>query len=105
VLKSTVSGASSRNLLVLMSLAGGAKHGYALIQDIVDFAGVKLGPGTLYGCLGTLERADLVAALPPDERRRPYQITAQGLVALQQALEESARLAGFGLKRIAGALP
>ena len=103
--KSTISGASSRSLLVLTSLAGGAKHGYALVQDIVAFSGVKLGPGTLYGCLGSLERAGLVAALPVDDRRRPYQITAPGLVALQQALQESARLAELGLTRIAGALP
>jgi DNA-binding PadR family transcriptional regulator len=98
-------GAANRSLLVLTSLAGGAKHGYALIQDIVDFSGVKLGPGTLYGCIGTLERAGLVAALPAEERRHPYQITPQGLAVLEEALKESARLAAFGLRRISGALP
>ena len=98
-------GASNRSLLVLTSLAGGAKHGYALIQDIVEFADVKLGPGTLYGCLGTLERAGLVAALPAEDRRRPYRITPQGLAALEVALTESSRLAALGLQRIAGSLP
>ncbi|HXQ18783.1 MAG TPA: PadR family transcriptional regulator [Acidimicrobiales bacterium] len=98
-------GATNRSLLVLTSLAGGAKHGYALIQDIADFAGVKLGPGTLYGALATLERAGLVVALPAEDRRRPYQITPQGMVALEGALNESARLAKVGLRRIAGALP
>jgi len=98
-------GAANRSLLVLTSLAGGSKHGYALIQDIVEFAGVKLGPGTLYGCLATLERAGLVSALPAEERRRPYQITPQGLVVLEAALAESARLAEVGRRRIAGALP
>jgi DNA-binding PadR family transcriptional regulator len=98
-------GATNRSLLVLTSLAGGSKHGYALIQDIVDFAGVKLGPGTLYGCLGTLERAGFVSALPAQERRRPYQITPQGLAVLEAALTESARLSAVGLRRIAGALP
>jgi DNA-binding PadR family transcriptional regulator len=101
----TLVGGSNRSLLVLTSLAGGSKHGYALIQDIVDFAGVKLGPGTLYGCLGTLERAGLVSALPAEDRRRPYQITPQGLAVLEEALAESARLATLGLRRIAGALP
>ena len=36
-------------VLILTSLASGPKHGYALLQDIEAFAGVTLGPGTLYG--------------------------------------------------------
>ena len=40
------------SVLILTSLAGGPKHGYALIQDIRDFAGVELGPGTLVRRLG-----------------------------------------------------
>ena len=42
-------------LLILTSLASGEKHGYALLQDIERFAGVTLGPGTLYGAIGRLE--------------------------------------------------
>ena len=38
---------SDCSMLVLTSLAGGNKHGYALIKDIEDFSGVRLGPGTL----------------------------------------------------------
>ena len=34
------------SVLVLISLADGPKHGYALIQDIKELAGVELGPGT-----------------------------------------------------------
>lgn len=41
--------------LILSSLAGGAKHGYALMQDIEGFAGMTLRPGTLYGALSRLE--------------------------------------------------
>ena len=33
--------------LILSSLAGGAKHGYALMQDIEAFADVTLRPGPL----------------------------------------------------------
>ena len=47
-----IRGSSDRGMLVLTSLAGGPKHGYALIKDIEGFAGVTLGPGTLYGALG-----------------------------------------------------
>ena len=43
--------------LILMSLAGGAKHGHALLKDIEGFAGVKLGPGALYGAITRLEEA------------------------------------------------
>jgi hypothetical protein len=40
--------------LVLASLADGDKHGYAMMEDIARFAGVRLGPGTLYGAITRL---------------------------------------------------
>ena len=40
---------SDPTLLVLASLADGDKHGYAMMEDIERFAGIRLGPGTLYG--------------------------------------------------------
>ena len=43
--------------LILSSLAGGAKHGYALTKDIEQFAGVRLAPGTLYEALSTYLQA------------------------------------------------
>jgi len=99
-----IRGSSDRSVLVLTSLAGGSKHGYALIKDIEGFAGVKLGPGTLYGCLAKLEQAGLVEALPAEERRHPYRITASGLEAVKERLTESARIATVGLGRVAGAM-
>ena len=33
-------------LLVLASLADGPKHGYAMIEDIEQMCGTRLGPGT-----------------------------------------------------------
>jgi DNA-binding PadR family transcriptional regulator len=88
-------------VLVLTSLAGGDKHGYALIKDIAAFSGVTLGPGTLYGALARLERDGLVQAQPAVDRRLPYRITAHGRKRLQEHLLESARIAEFGLERIA----
>ena len=35
-------------LLVLVSLADGPKHGYAMTQDIFVVSGQKMGPGTLW---------------------------------------------------------
>ena len=80
---------SDRSILVLTSLASGPKHGYALIKDIEAFAGIKMGPGTLYGCLSKLERAGLVEALPAEDRRHPYRITVSGLEAVKERLTES----------------
>jgi DNA-binding PadR family transcriptional regulator len=94
---------SDRGVLILTSLAGGDKHGYALMQDIETFAGVKLGPGTLYGALAKLEDDGLIAPLSSDDRRRPYRITAEGSQALADRLSESARIARLGLRRLAAA--
>jgi DNA-binding PadR family transcriptional regulator len=92
-----------RSLLVLTSLAGGPKHGYALIKDVEGFAGVRLGPGTLYGCLSKLEASGLVEALPAEERRHPYRATATGLEVLRQELARSVKVAQVGLGRVATA--
>ena len=56
-------------LLVLASLAGGPKHGHAMIEDIVELCGTRLGPGTLYGAITRLEEEGLIEALPAEERR------------------------------------
>ena len=65
-------------LLILTSLAGGPKHGYALAQDIASFAGASLSPGALYGAMTRLEAAGLIEPLDAEERRRPYRLTAEG---------------------------
>jgi len=102
--RDSIRGSSDRSILILTSLAGSPKHGYALIKDIEDFAGIKLGAGTLYGALGTLKKAGLVEALPAEDRRHPYQITAAGREHLRVRLSEAARIAEVGLRRIAAAM-
>jgi DNA-binding PadR family transcriptional regulator len=91
---------SQRSILVLTSLADGPKHGYALIKDIEQFAGVTLGPGTLYGALARLEDAGLVKALPAQERRHPYGITAAGTGALTEQLRRDEAITRVGLTRM-----
>src|SRR4029077_14101477 len=49
-------------LLILVSLADGPKHGHALAKDIEDFAGVRLGPGALYGAITRLAERGLIEA-------------------------------------------
>ena len=92
---------NSTGVLILTSLAGGDKHGYALTKDIAAFAGVKLAPGTLYEALQRLERQGLIEPLEPVERRRPYRLTAAGASALQAQLDDQRRVAETGLRRLA----
>lgn len=91
---------SQRSVLILTSLAGGPKHGYGLIKDIEQFAGVRLGPGTLYGVLARLEQAGLVKALPSEGRRYPYQVTPAGMAALAERLIRDERISKVGLERM-----
>jgi DNA-binding PadR family transcriptional regulator len=88
------------SVLILASLSSGPKHGYALIKDIEEIAGVTLGPGTLYGALARLEQRGLVVALPAQDRRRPYQITAVGAEAARAYLEHVQHVAAVGLTRL-----
>lgn len=65
-------------MLVLVSLLGGDKHGYAISTDITALTGRTLGPGTLYGAISRLEEAGLIAARAGEGRRKPYTLTATG---------------------------
>jgi len=87
-------------LLIMTSLAAGPKHGYALIQDIAEFAGVRLGPGTLYGAISRLEERGLIEALEAEGRRRPYYLSAAGQDALEATLTEWNSIARVGLARL-----
>lgn len=88
------------SVLILTSLAGGPKHGYALIKDIEQLAGTVLGPGTLYAALSRLQERELIEALPEEERRRPYRITPAGAQALRVYLEQARQISRVGLKRL-----
>jgi DNA-binding PadR family transcriptional regulator len=89
-------------LLVLASLADGAKHGYAITTDVAEQAGVTLGPGTLYAALSRLEERGLIEGLPADGRRRPYRLTAAGAAELSAQAVRMRRLATLSLTRLEG---
>lgn len=90
-------------LLIMMSLTDGPKHGHALMKDIESFAGIRLGPGTLYKSISKLESLGLIDALAPDERRRPYRLTAAGSAELERSLEHLASVVGEGRRRVTAA--
>jgi DNA-binding PadR family transcriptional regulator len=84
----------------MSSLAGGAKHGYALTKDIESMAGVRLAPGTLYEALARLEGQGFIEAVASDDRRRPYRLTAAGATALRAHLDAQRQVADEGLRRL-----
>lgn len=92
---------SEAALLILISLAGGPKHGYAMMEDIAAFADARLGAGTLYGALTRLEARSLVEALPAADRRRPYRLTAAGVAYLHTKLASLDACVATGRKRLA----
>ncbi len=96
-------GASGRNdpsVLILTSLASGAKHGYGLLQDIEAFAGVRLGPGTLYGAISRLEKRGLIEAVGASGRKRPYRLSPAGADALEATLAELRTIVDEGSERL-----
>jgi DNA-binding PadR family transcriptional regulator len=88
-------------LLIMASLAGSSRHGYAIMEDIESFAHVRLGPGTLYGALARLEQRGWIEPLPIQDRRRPYRLTVAGAAALREQLVGLQQVAHLGLGRLA----
>jgi DNA-binding PadR family transcriptional regulator len=92
---------SDPTLLVLSSLADGEKHGYAIMEDIQRFAGIRLGPGTLYGAITRLEEREWISPVDSaDERRRPYRLTSAGRRHLQEQLTSLEQVVKTGLRRL-----
>ncbi|WP_432993859.1 PadR family transcriptional regulator [Dactylosporangium sp. CA-233914] len=84
---------------MLLALADGPRHGYAIMQTVVVESGgdVRLGPTTLYRTLRTLHEAGLVCEVPHDDpaddaRRRYYDITAAGRAAAREQVRRLQQL-------------
>ena len=86
-------------LRILIALAGGKHHGYAIMQDL------DIYPGTLYANIKRLLEDHLIAEVGDDAaRRRLYRITPAGreaaaveLARLEQIVR-SAKVAGIVAK-------
>jgi DNA-binding PadR family transcriptional regulator len=76
---------------ILLSLAEGDKHGYAIMKDAraPQGGGVAMGPGTLYGSIERMMRDGFVeeSDVQDDERRRYYRLTKLGRAVLAAELE------------------
>ncbi len=91
---------SDPTLLVLASLAEGEKHGYAMMEDIERFAGLRLGPGTLYGAITRLEARGWIRPVASDDRRQPYAITAAGKRYLEEQVNRLDLVVKTALRRL-----
>ncbi len=88
-------------LHILVALAGGELHGYAIMQEVARLTDgrLRLGPGTLYRSIRTMLDEGLIAESDErpdpaldDDRRRYYRLTDFGLRVGQAELERLARL-------------
>ena len=86
---------------ILLALAGGEKHGYAIMREIAasSAGALRVGPGTLYRSIKQLLVAGMIEASGDrpdpaldDERRRYYRITAFGRRVAQAEAVRLARL-------------
>ena len=94
---------------VLLALADGPLHGYAILKGVEEATGgaVRLSTGTLYGLIGRFLADELIVEMAPakadDERRRPYKLTPLGR---DVAAAEAARLEKLVIAaRVARLLP
>lgn len=92
--------AADPELLILMSLAAGPKHGYAIMADVESATTTKLGPGTLYTAISRLAEKKLITPDGTAGRQRPYRITAAGAALLNEQLTDMRRIATLGLRRL-----
>jgi DNA-binding PadR family transcriptional regulator len=98
--------------LILLSLASGDKHGYAILKDIerLSQASVLLSTSTLYGALGRLEEHGYVERAPaggapaPGLPRKVYALTPQGRELLGAEARRVQRLADLARRYQIGGL-
>jgi DNA-binding PadR family transcriptional regulator len=90
-------------LHIMLVLADGARHGYAIKQEVERRTGgaVRLGPGTLYEAIQRLEETGLIAETPPEDsepsngqeaQRRYYRLTDRGWTSLTNDMRTLGRL-------------
>jgi DNA-binding PadR family transcriptional regulator len=93
---------------ILLSLADGEKHGYAIMQEVANTTDgqLRMGPGTLYGAIKRMLAAGLIEESDErpdqemdDERRRYYRLTGVGRQQVGDEAQKLARLVGVAKRR------
>jgi DNA-binding PadR family transcriptional regulator len=94
---------------ILLSLAPGKKHGYAILKDVEELSGgkLKLSTGTLYDALsrlldqGLIKRVQDDTATHPGRPRKAYELTHNGLRALRSEMDRMETLVALAQRRLA----
>lgn len=99
---------TSAVFFILLSLAEGEKHGYAIMQDVSGLSEGKfrMGPGTLYSTIQRLLEMELIEetegkGIPTDHehRRRYYKLTRTGRAVLDAELGRMESVVRLARKR------
>lgn len=99
-------GLSQPVLYILLALADGERHGYAIKQDVERRTGgaIRLGPSTLYEAIqrlqdgGLIEESDaarVAAANGQQAQRRYYALTDRGWTTLQDEIRQLGQLVDY----------
>src|SRR5262249_10571330 len=93
-------------LLILLSLAGQPRHGYAILQDTERMSDghVRLSTNTLYGALARLldeKWIERVKEQNNSRKRQTYRLTAAGRRNLQMEVAQLKQLTRVAALRVA----
>jgi DNA-binding PadR family transcriptional regulator len=91
---------------IMLSLAEGDLHGYAIMRQVEEHTAgkVRLGPGTLYGSIQALLEQGFIDEVPGDavnapqtqkDRRRLYRLTSAGRKVARTEAEKLADILRF----------
>ena len=91
-------------LHILLAVADGDRHGYAVIQDVEARTDgkLRLSAGTLYRSIARMVEQGLITEVVPrrtradDERRRYYRITPFGTAVAREELRRLSDLVRLG---------
>ena len=92
---------------VMLALAPGAKHGYAIMQETetLSSGGFRMGPATLYSTIQRLVALDLISetteASSDDSRRRYYALTGMGRRLLETEVQRMGSVVRLANARLA----
>ena len=87
---------------VLLALTEGERHGYAIMREVAESTNgkIKMGPGTLYGTIKRLLKAELIEESEErpdpqldDERRRYYRLSGVGQRVIRAEAQRYAEMA------------
>ena len=99
--------------LILLSLAPGPRHGYAILKEVENLSDgrVKMSTGTLYGAIerlldqGWILRVDDPIPNETNRQRKAYQLTELGHKVLNAEILRMQKLVDVAQSRTAQGIP